>query len=160
MSEILFENGPTISLGAYCKEEDLRDLLGFLAPPHDGRCQACGKHISQLKPFGGSVPLDGDFSGELLVMRWRHRCRYDEPVKTAEKAWQEAEKSVPDTEDIISWLISKYGEEEANSIFSLCETYAMIVPRWECKDCIGLNEDEYFKVLGKRSKGKRNKRNK
>jgi len=151
MSEINFENGPSISLGAYCKKREIKELVRFFAPPHDGRCKACGKHISQLKPFGGpGDPLDGDFSGELLVMRWRHLCRYDETVEAAEKAWQEAEKSVPDQKDIIPWLISKYGEDEADNIFGLCEVYAMILPRWECRDCIGLSDEESFEAFDKR----------
>ena len=140
-------------LRAISREEDIEQLEHILMnpPPSDGRCAVCGRHVSELKPFGGpGDPLDGDFSGELLVMRWRHICRYDEMVKAAEKAWQEAEKSVPDQEDPFSWLISKYGEDEAISIFSSLETHALTVPRWECRDCIGLSDDEYFEAIDKR----------
>jgi hypothetical protein len=35
-------------------------------------CDCCNRHISELKPFGGSGdPLRGDFSEELLVKRYR-----------------------------------------------------------------------------------------
>lgn len=89
MTEILFEYGPSISLGAISKEEDLKQPGRFLInpPPSDLRCEVCGRDITELKPFGGpGDPLIGDFSGELLVKRWRSEGPYDE---AAAKAWKE-----------------------------------------------------------------------
>ena len=41
-------------------------------PPSDSRCECCGKHVSELKPFGGpGDPLVGDFNGALLVKTFR-----------------------------------------------------------------------------------------
>ena len=41
-------------------------------PLDDGRCYGCGKHISELRPFGGpGNPLDEDFTGALLVKIYR-----------------------------------------------------------------------------------------
>jgi hypothetical protein len=160
MSEILFGNGPSNSLGAYYtyyKKGEIKELGCFVPATHDGRCQACGKHISELKPFGGpGDPLDGDLSGELLVVRWRHICPYDETIEAAEKAWQEAEKSVANKMQIGLWLSVKYGAEAADNIFFAHETYATVVPSWECRDCIGLNDREYFEVIDKRLKENKN----
>ena len=41
-------------------------------PPRDEKCECCGKHIKDLKPFGGhGDPLVGDFKGALLVKTFR-----------------------------------------------------------------------------------------
>jgi len=44
-------------------------------PPSDERCECCGRHVSELKPFGGpGDPLVGDFSGALLAKHFRRIC--------------------------------------------------------------------------------------
>jgi len=153
MAQELFEGSGILNPEAISKEED---LIQKCFPLWDGpRCEVCGRHISELKPFGGpGDPLDGDFSGELLVRRYRPMGPYDE---AAEKAWQEAEKSVPGQEDIMPWLISKYGEKEAHDFFFSYEAYRTTVPRRECRDCARLSEDEYFEAIGKRWKENRSK---
>ena len=152
MTKKIFESSAIICLGAVSKEADLKQPhpIQLNCPPDDGRCEVCGKHISELQPFGGpDDPLGGVFSGELLVQRFRPMGPYD---KAAEKAWQEAEKAVPGPEDILAWLISKYGEKEANDISLSCQAYETTGASWECRDCIGLSMDEYFEVIEKRWK--------
>ena len=40
--------------------------------PNDKRCMCCGRHISELKQFGGpGDPLVGDFRGAKLVKTFR-----------------------------------------------------------------------------------------
>jgi hypothetical protein len=88
MTQKLFEGNGVISLGAISKEEDLTPThrISISGPPADGRCNVCGKHITELKPFGGpGDPLVGDFTGELLVKTWRSAGPYDEE---AEKQWR------------------------------------------------------------------------
>lgn len=41
-------------------------------PPEEGCCECCGRHVSELKPFGGpGDPLVGDFTGAFLVKHFR-----------------------------------------------------------------------------------------
>lgn len=76
-------------------------------PPTSGRCECCGKHVTELKPFGkAGDPLVGDFNGAFLVKFFR--CQF------------------PDSE------------------------YESIMCSWECRDCILLEDDEYFKIISER----------
>lgn len=62
-------------------EEDLQPRPGFNLnhPPRDGRCDCCGKHISELKSFGkAGDPLVGDFYGAYLVKTYRTVIYYDD----------------------------------------------------------------------------------
>jgi hypothetical protein len=118
MTRKLFEGNGVVSLGAVSKEEDLTPVgrISINAPPDDGRCDVCGRHISELKPFGGPEdPLMGDFTGELLIKQWRPLGPYNEE---AVKAAEEAEKAlaVPrnkplESKDVLEWYISRYGKE-------------------------------------------------
>lgn len=75
MAEILIKNNRAISLGTVNSEEDLKTKPGLIninPPPRHGKCECCGKHISELKPFGGpGDPLVGDFTGAYLVKKFR-----------------------------------------------------------------------------------------
>ena len=116
-------------------------------PPEDGRCAVCGRHMSELKPFGGpSDPLVGNFSGELLVKGWRPVGPYDEE---AQKAWQEAQAQTGAKEpaEALPWLITKYGKERAEQISISVEAWAQTGASWECRDCFVLDHDEYFEKL-------------
>jgi hypothetical protein len=62
MSEIIIKRKGLISLGSVDSEDDLKPRPGINlnAPPADGRCDCCGRHISELKPYGGpGDPLVG-----------------------------------------------------------------------------------------------------
>jgi hypothetical protein len=90
MTQILLKNNACISLVAVSKEEDLTPTSHRFVinpPPKDGRCEVCGRHMSELRPFGGpGDPLLGDFSGELFVKNYRRGAPYDEDTKLAELA--------------------------------------------------------------------------
>lgn len=148
MTEIL----PWGSLGAVSKEEDLnlRPTCGFSInpPPGDGRCDVCGRHMSELKPFGGpGDPLVGDFSGELLIKRFRLDWPQDEE---AEKAWEEAEKARkdPGSDDTLPWFIAKCGKEKGTKFYWSGQN--TISASWECRECIVLDDDEYFQKIKQR----------
>ena len=67
MATTMFENNGIISLGSISSEQDLQLGNGFYInpPPQDGTCTCCGRHISELKPFGkAGDPLIGDFDGD------------------------------------------------------------------------------------------------
>jgi len=95
-------------------------------PPADGRCECCGRHVSELKPFEGpGDPLVGDFKGALLVKTWRTM-------------------TVQLTEEQLRELRQKHGDEAAEAHEQLQNT---IEASWECRDCIILSGDEYFRVI-------------
>ena len=115
-------------------------------PPRDNRCECCGKHISELKPYGGpGDPLRGDFKGAYLVKNCRRSAPYDEE---AEKAVEEAEACFGDEgfDAGKKWLITKYGKEETEQMFIAISVHSLVGKSWECRDCIVLNTDEYFEM--------------
>lgn len=147
MTQMFFDENEVIGLGAASKEEDLTPNGHIIinGPPKDGRCDVCGRHISQLTPFGGpGDPLMGDFTGELLVMRWRHTGPYNEE---AEKAWEEARKEIPEMEDELPWFIKKFGEEKGKTLYWAGILYGSVGLSCECRDCVVLNFDEYFEKV-------------
>jgi len=147
---------PWGSLAAISKEGDLKLSRRFPInpPPQDGCCRVCGRHMSELKPFGGpGDPLVGDFTGELLVKKWRPMGPYNEE---AEKAWKEAETEAKEPKDIEHWLITKYGKKKTGQILISVEAWAQAGASWECRDCSILDDDEYFKKLDQRYQERRN----
>jgi hypothetical protein len=143
---MFFDENEVIGLGATSKEEDLTPTGRIIINgPKDGRCDVCGRHMSELTPFRGpGDPLVGDYRGELLVIRWRHTGPYDEE---AEKAWEEARKEVPEMEDELPWFIEKFGEGKGKALFWAGILYGSMVVSYECRDCVVLDFDEYFQKV-------------
>ncbi len=150
MTKIFHNENGLLSLSAVSQEEDLRPTghrIILNPPPADGKCYVCGKHISELKPFGGpGDPLVGDFTGELLVKRFRtDYLYYDEE---AAEAWKEADKAMKETpglNDPFPWFIDKYGEEKGEELYE--KPYGLfdgtISSSWECRDCIVMDDFKY-----------------
>ena len=71
MGETFFDDNGIYSLVTVNCEEDIKARPGQISlnpPPDDGRCHCCGRHISELKPFGkAGDPLVGDFEGAYLI---------------------------------------------------------------------------------------------
>jgi hypothetical protein len=144
---IINKNG-VVSLDSISSETDLKLRPGFNInpPPQDGRCECCGRHISEVKPFGkAGDPLAGDFDGALLIKKWRPDGPYDE---NAEKAWDKAEKHLADVglkdQDPLEWLIKNYGKEKGEYFYWSYQLYCQTSKSWECRDCAVLYEDEYI----------------
>ncbi len=114
--------------------------------PSDICCFVCGKHLSQLKPFGGpGDPLVGDFEGQLLVKNYR----WDSPAnEEAEKALDGFGEEPGYEGDLRTWLISKYGKEKGEQFYEYERIGRGIDKSWECRDCILLDDNEYFKKIG------------
>ena len=147
MTQMFFDENEVIGLGAASKEENLtpNGRIIINGPPKDGSCDVCGRHMSELTPFGGlGDPLAGDFSGELLVIRRRHQGPYDEE---AEKAWEEVRKEIPEGGDELPWFIEKFGEEKGKALLWAGILYGGMVVSYECRDCVVLDFDEYFKKV-------------
>jgi len=105
-------------------------------PPQDGCCESCGRNVKDLKPFGkAGDPLVGDFDGQLLIKTFRSMAPKDkkldkeiEKIKDWDKFFKESPKKA-DKLSIYSQLIST------------------VSASWECRDCIVLEEEEYFKSI-------------
>ena len=72
MTTKIFDGNGAVSLGSISNEKDLKikARININPTPKDGRCDCCGRHISELTPFGkAGDPLVGDFDGELLVKK-------------------------------------------------------------------------------------------
>ena len=135
-------------------EDDLQPKPGINInpPPSDGRCDCCGRHISELKPFGGpGDPLVGNFTGSFLVKGYRNLGSYD---ADAEKAYEEAKNryEADGFDDPLDWMIDKYGKEKAEDLYYANEGYYQVGSSWECRDCMVLDMDDYFKKLEHRNK--------
>jgi hypothetical protein len=132
--------------------EDLESKPGINLnpPPPDGRCHCCGRHISELKPFGkAGDPLVGNFEGALLVKRFRRQGPYDEKSVLA---MDEAIKlyEADGYSDPHDWLINKYGETDGKNISLNAQLWDCVESSWECRDCIVLDTDEYFERYAER----------
>jgi hypothetical protein len=103
------------------------------APPSDMRCMCCGRHISELQPFGKTGdPLFEDINGALLLKSLRRDVPYNEK---AENAVEEAGKHYADDgyKNALEWMEKKYGKEEAKEFYFWSEAYDIISDSWECR---------------------------
>ena len=148
-----------VILEAVSKEEDLNPSGGIILnpPPDDGRCEVCGRHMSELEPFGGpGDPLVGDFSGELLVKTFRPDFPLPDEIREVNKRAKK-EESIRSKDDFQSWLIANYGEAGRKRLDEIYEAWQeagfnQVGKSWECRDCIILDNDEYFEKLEQRPK--------
>ena len=146
MSTKILETNTVLSLGSIACKENLKDSRKILInpPPEDRRCQCCGRHISELEPYGkAGDPLVGDFNGELLVKGFRRVGTYDEE---AELAVSEAERcyETDGFDDSLEWMIDKFGKKKAEELCFKSDAYNCVGASWECRDCICLSTNEYF----------------
>jgi hypothetical protein len=149
MSLEIIEGIPIVTFGSVDCAEDLKPQPGISInhPAWCERCECCGRHVSELKPFGGpGDPLRGDFTGELLLCVYRPFGPFHEG---AEKIFREAEKRYKDEgyKDVYEYLEYEYGPEDAEEIDSLVLFYHAHDKSWECRDCAVLDDDEYFEEL-------------
>ena len=146
MSEKIIQGNGITSLGSVDCQEDLEPLPGMNInpPPRDGKCDCCGRHISELKPFAGpGDPFVGDFTGALLVKMFRPFGSFDEE---ADRTYKEAKSRYKeeDFKDEFEYLIHKHGPEKGEELSIRIQYYSDIGSSWECRDCVVLDEDEWF----------------
>jgi hypothetical protein len=146
MAEILIQGNGMVSLGSVECEEDLqpRPGININPPPQDGKCEVCGRHISELTPFGkAGDPLVGDFDGAYLVKTWRPDGPYDEE---AESAMNEALRCyrAEGFQNPVEWMIGKHGKEKGEEFSFTAQLHDTSSKSWECRECIILNDEEYF----------------
>ena len=153
MTTKIFDGNGAVSLGSISSEKDLidKERININPPPDDFCCDSCGRHISELTPFGkAGDPLVGDFDGELLVKKWRPAGPYNEQ---AEKAFKHVGKILEEEgcagEDPEDWMIKIYGKEKGQQYLLAVYAYGCVGSSWECRECIVLDADEYFEQLKK-----------
>jgi hypothetical protein len=85
------------------------------------------------------------------VKTWRPAAPYD---GEAEQAVREAEQRFSEEgyETTLEWLIDVYGEDKGKSLMYSAEAFATSCADWLCKECIALDQDEYFEKLRQRSR--------
>ncbi len=110
-----------------------KPTISINPPPQNGNCDHCGRNVRDLKPFGkAGDPLVGDFDGQLLVKTFRTMA----PRK------EELEKEVNEIKD---WdELFKTNKEKAERLSFYDQLVNTISASWECRDCIILNDEEYF----------------
>lgn len=153
MARTIIEGNGVISLGAIHGKEDLKPRPGINinAPPADGSCDCCGKPLKELKPFGkAGDPLVGDFSGALLVKKWRWMAPPDEEVNRIMDRFFGRDPTKDEYERAKRRLIKEYGREEAERLELHHSLSTTTSSSWECRDCAVLDVYEYFEIRKKR----------
>ena len=96
----------------------------------------CGRHVSQLKPFGKTGdPLVGDFDGALLVRRYRVPFPPNEEVN-----------EIIGNEDKEKEYLEKYGQEKFGNMMLYQQLSMNVSISWECRDCICLSTKRYHRL--------------
>jgi hypothetical protein len=109
------------------------------------RCDCCGRHLGELKPFTERDPVMDYFNGKLLARRKRPS---DPPADEVNKMMDEFFGNCityEDRSEALEKLKEKYGEEKAIEIW----TFAFFLDdlfrsSWECRDCILLDTNQYY----------------
>ena len=134
------KNNVTV-LSGITGEEDLKPRPGIITNPlpEYARCHCCGKLISELKPYDN--PEYPEFIGTYLFKTYRSYLPYNEE---AEQALDEAEANCKEGQSPSQWLIEKYGEYKGNALNIMGHGSSTYESSWECKDCVVLDDDEFF----------------
>ncbi len=153
MVEKNFKSNGRICKDSIKKEEDRKqkDNINTNPRPLKGRCDCCGRHVSELKPFGGpGDPLVGDFTGCYLIKKHRFDRPYDEE---AEEVLEQAEKwyKIDGFDHPLGWLIHRYGFEKGKDLYEKTSAFFTVSRSIECRDCAVLDVNEYYyKLVEKR----------
>lgn len=135
------------------KEIVEKKTLTINPPPQDKKCERCGRHVSELNPYGeAGDPLRGNFKGQLLVKTFRGMTdkpksfydKYPEQIeaqKNLELLCQEYENAlstsnIEDFDKTLKQIEEKLGKEKAESLWFYMQAKDTISPSWECRDCI------------------------
>jgi hypothetical protein len=74
-----------------------KPIISINPPPSDYCCMGCGKHISEVKPFGkAGDPLVGDFDGVTLLKNFRSMAVPNDWKKNLDKVWKSIEVKYTD----------------------------------------------------------------
>jgi hypothetical protein len=132
--------------------------LAINPPPRDMRCECCHKHIDELEEFGDTKPAIGIYPQEnlskaKLVKTFRtmaplEALENNEWSKKSTEIWEGAgddESKRYMCEDLIKELEAKHGKDKVAQWMledQICNTTEA---SWECKDCLQLWGEAWFK---------------
>lgn len=127
-----------------------KPIICINPPPRDERCECCRRYISKLKPFGkAGDPLVGDFDGALLLKTFRPmgiaKGKDKKRVKRFEKIWDMQLKGKITEKEREELHKKEFPGKEYEGYDMLSHICGTIGASWECRDCIILHGEEYFK---------------
>ena len=146
MSEVLFEGNGVTSLLSVDGEEDLKPKAGINMnpPPEVERCSYCGRHISELKPFGkAGDPLVGDFDGALLVKTYRNDAPYTGVIDEIYFEFFGDCFTDRDFQNAYEKLVKRYGEKKARYLINWSQLSGHIGSGWQCRECACMDDYEF-----------------
>ena len=109
-------------------------------PPSDMRCECCGRHAKECKPFGkAGDPLVGDFDGVLLLKNFRSMGLPNDWYIEKSKEFKEMEFNELK-------FIEKYGNKAMESYWFIEQLINTVEKSYECRDCFILSEQEFHKI--------------
>ena len=102
-----------------------------------------------LEAIESAIKSAGGVKGAYLVKTFRPAGPYDEE---AESALKEAEESFAREgyETPLEWMIDRFGNEKGERLWNSAQVFECICADWLCKDCIALDQDEYYEKLRQR----------
>jgi hypothetical protein len=140
-------------VGISC-EEDLKLSPGFLhinPPPADGKCDCCGKHLNELKPFSVVGHASGvDIEEALLVKKFRRMAPPDEEVDKIIEEFFGGCLNDEDEKNAEERLIEVYGKENAENLLLYVSASSCVTANWECRECMALDTESYFEMQASR----------
>jgi len=139
-------NGITKCTEGRCCKEDCPVSPGFLNnPPADGRCNCCGKHLGELKPF--SVMSEASKPGleeVLLVQNVRPLAPLHKGLeRTLDEFFGDC-LNAEDEEIAEERLIEVYGSKFAADLLSYYESSTLAISSWECLECLNLDNETFL----------------
>ena len=121
-------------------QKQKKPIIHINPPPRSGRCQCCGKHIDELKPFGGKGdPLVGDFTGAKIIKNYRAMSNKD-----SDKIW--------DTKNM--WVkeknLTKKEKEEYDALYEKQRVPELNYKKEVMKNCYKVKFDLLSEIEKKR----------
>ncbi|MGO9017767.1 MAG: hypothetical protein ACLQVJ_05370 [Syntrophobacteraceae bacterium] len=151
MTTVLIDKSHVLSLGSISCEADLIRKGGRFyinPPPSDRRCDCCGRHLSELKPYGkAGDPLVGDFENALLVKTWVAECGpYEDLDNLLEEYFGDC-KNEEDANQAKAIIIEKYGEKKMEDLDFYMMLRGSVHSVRLCRDCVILDKPELYERL-------------
>jgi hypothetical protein len=139
-------NGITKCAEGSNNEERYQLFPGCLPyPPADGRCNCCGKHISDLRPFSVFGNTSGmDIKEVLLVKNVRPQIASIEEIDRILEEVFEGCRSDEDYKKAEEMLVVVFGKEDAEDLLLYANASVLVTISWECRECIALDTEVYF----------------
>lgn len=147
-----------VCLNAVSTDDDSKPNqdLNIDSPPGDEPCcHGCGRPISQLKPFGGTVPGFGDLIDCKLA--WNSRERVYSPPQKVLEAIETSREDIPRSanmsyEEWYPLLLVRIAEklactkEEVEGYLFLEDWSSIVDDYLECRDCIRLSTKRFQRM--------------